>query len=247
MRAASARPAVDELVLRGWGRAALAAAIVFLVVLLLNGAIAVLQYSAGRSFDAGVAGVPEVATAGDIPFTAAFNALLWHGVPMVGEAEVPFPGGGGAIGAEVSVALPLMLGLTVVALLLFRAGRAVAGPEERAWWLRAAEGAKVALPYALLMGVLALITSATLPIVPSGAATADAFGDLAMNPSPAGAVFRSLAIAVVAAGAGAAAGAWSAPGPRWSRLSLALIAGGWRMSWVTAALGTVGFLIVLAL
>jgi Family of unknown function (DUF6350) len=152
---------------------------------------------------------------------AALVPALIHRVPL----EV----------GPVAVRAALLLGTAAAGALLYRGGRvSVAGsavPPLR----RASIGAAVAVPYAVGSFLLAVAALAASP----------SLGGTEVRPS----IPWAVVVPLVLGGACGAAGALSAEAPASvvERRVRAVVAGGWRASWVAVALGSLGVLIVLAL
>jgi hypothetical protein len=136
----------------------------------------------------------------------------------------------------VTFQIALLLATAAVGWLLFRGGRAVAGRSGGPFGERAAQGAKVAVPFALLTVVVAL------------AAVGGAAGTVAgqpVSPSVPGSFVWPL---LLGAATGAAGGVSAAPpGSLIERRTRAVLSGGWRMTWLATLLGIMGFLVVMAL
>jgi hypothetical protein len=141
----------------------------------------------------------------------------------------------------VTVRLALLLATAGAGWLLFRGGRRVAATLGGGPALRAVHGAKVAVAYA---GGCLLVSFTALALeVPAGGGS----GGLsdAVTPSVPG----SFGWPFLLAAACGAAGGVAAAGPASDRelRARAILAGGWRMAWLSVALGTAGVLVVLAL
>jgi hypothetical protein len=185
--------------------------------------------------------VPESSLA-DVPLGALGNLYTWHGASfdVNGDALVP---AGAPIGFDVSFSFALVLGLFLVVVALFRAGRAAAAGSDLPWWAVPVHGLQVALPYTLLALFLSPLgrVSEALPGIPAAPEGGAAFEVAA---SPTSVVLMAFLLATVAATAGALGPSLRAGVPR--RVA-AVAAGGWRMLWLWVALAVVGFLVLAAL
>jgi hypothetical protein len=103
--------------------------------------------------------------------------------------------GTGFAAATGTLSVTPLAGTALVLWLLGRAGRRVAGQAGAAQLGRAAQGAKVALPYALLSGVAALALQVSVPV---------GGGRVALSPSTLGAFLWPAALAVAAGAIGGA-------------------------------------------
>jgi hypothetical protein len=230
----------------GWGNAAVAAVAVLAIVLVLNLLLAWLQQEAASRI------VPLVGEPAVYPFaqpglvrSALLSMMFWHGVSL--DIGVVFQVGSGipfgtSIGA--SVTATLLLGMAITGYLLFLAGRWIAVRKGQAGWLAGAGGLQVALIYAVLTLVIAIVSGLEIPL-PEVAAE-EGPSSVSVQPSLLGAFFMPFLLASLAAGAGAFQGRLL-PNGRIARMTLAAIAGGWRAAWVAVALASIGFLIVAAL
>ena len=161
--------------------------------------------------------------------------LLFHHAALTIELP-PLPGAGATV---LSVGAALMLGTLLAGWLLLLAGRRTARPV-RAWWPGAmVAGSLVAVPYALLSFVLALVVGGVSPEVPAAAPP----GVVAIvRPSPWSALVWTLLVGLLCGSLGGLATGLTRPrDPR-----RALLAGGWRMAWTAVALSFTGLLVVAA-
>lgn len=236
---------LGEALRSGWGRAAIAAGAILVIVFVLNLPLAWLQNEATPpAFEADGQAIPNPVAEVGIPRAALLSMFTWHAVSF--DIEVALPAGevpfGGAL--EFSITFAAMLGLALAGYLLFRAGRRLAEPD--LGWLAGVRGIQVALVYAALMLVLAIFSGFEFSLPQVGPPGQPAPESVSLRPSLAGAFFLPFLLAAFAAGAGAL---WrrELPGHRAARLALGAISGGWRAAWLGVALASVGFLIVAAL
>jgi hypothetical protein len=193
-------------------------------------------------------GAPETADVikiGGVIFFLFHHAGIIFDLPNVSLPEAAGPLGG-TIPISFTIALALMLGTAVAVWLLYRGGRAVAAQVGGRPVVRALNGAKVAIPYALLSLGLSFLVSFSFPLPPlpffQGGQPLD------IGPSPLGAFLWPL-------GLGLLAGAWGGlstakeeikESPR-GRSVGAILSGGWRMAWYGLGLAFIGYLITAAL
>ena len=233
-----------EVLRSGWGRAAVVAGGVLLVLYVLALVLAWLQGEAISRFlpaDALPTGDPTAVVG--LGTRALFSLMLFHGVSL--DARVAFPAGEVPFGLsiQVSAVLTLMLALAAAVYLLYMGGRWAARRDRPIGWLPGLRGLQIAGIYAVLAAVLAFIAGVDLPIpdVPGESLPTS----ISIGPSKIGAFGLPFLIAAVAAGAGALSGRL-APRERFGRLVLGGISGGWRAAWLAAALASMGFLVVAA-
>jgi hypothetical protein len=164
------------------------------------------------------------ASLGDALRQAALVPALVHRVPV----EV----------GPITVKLALLLATAAVGWLLYRGGRAVALGTGAPAAVRAIHGATVAVPYAvgsLLVSLAALWASPIRSVTPVDAAAPSLLGSFTWP-------------LLLGAACGAAGGVSAGPADgAVERRARAAMAGGWRMAWLSVALGTTGVLVVLAL
>lgn len=223
----------------------MAAAAILAIVFVLNLPLAWLQSEATpRAIEVGGRALSNPVAAPSIPQIALLSTFTWHAVSLDVEMDLPpsqSPFGGGF---EVSVTFAVMLGLALTGYLLFRAGKRFADPN--LGWFAGVRGVQVALIYAGLMLLLAIIGGIDVSLaglVPAGEGGPES---LSIRPSLAGAFIMPFLLATFAAGAGALSGR-ALPRDRVTRLILAGISGAWRGAWLAVALASIGFLIVAAL
>jgi hypothetical protein len=238
----------------GWSAAVGRAAVAFVAVLILAQVLSALN-ALGRDRLLASLGPREPALEEiglDVPDdpidalrTGGLTFLSFHNagvrfrmaLPDVGGADLPL----GLLQIDVGMSFTLMLGAALAVWLLWLGGRAVARRATGPWWAGALHGAKVAPPYAVGALVVALLSRQELG-VPGG--DGPVVGALAWSPVPS-ALGWTLLLALAAGVAGGLAADRDASFPgrtgRWIR---AVLAGGWRMTWVTVMLAFVGLLIV---
>jgi Family of unknown function (DUF6350) len=140
----------------------------------------------------------------------------------------------------ITVRLALLLATAAAGWLLFRGGRAVASGTGDPAAVRAIRGAAVAVPYAAGSLLVSLVAMWASPGPTGSAALVDA-----TVPSILGSFAWPL---LLGATCGAAGGVSAGPaGGSIERRTRATLAGGWRMAWLSVAMGTTGVLVVLAL
>jgi hypothetical protein len=207
---------------RGGLRAALGHGAVAFALLFLFGETLALLRAAG----------PLDPTAGAVLRAGALAPSFVHRVPVeVRLVDISGPGGlfGGAFEVGFTVRVALLLATAGAGWVLFRGGRVAGGPRQ---------GLLVALPYTLLSAGAALLARGSDPAILLGAGFAG-LGETQAWPSP---LWSAALPAALAAACGAAGGLpASAEGLR------AAAAGAWRMTWLLAAGGTAGVLVVVAL
>lgn len=219
---------------RGGLRAALGHGAVAFALLMLFGETLALLRAAG----------PLDPTAGAVLRAGALAPAFVHGVPVeVRLVDVSGPGGLFGAGFDVgfTVRVALLLATAGAGWVLFRGGRRAAeGSVARRKLLL---GASVAVPYATLSAVAALVARGSDPAILLGAGFAD-LGQAAAWPS----LWWSVAVPALLGVACGAAGASSSSGRvRETGALRAVLGGAWRMTWVLAAGGTAGVLVVVAL
>jgi Family of unknown function (DUF6350) len=166
------------------------------------------------------------ATLADALRQAALVPALVHRVPV----EV----------GPITVRLALLLATAAAGWLLFRGGRAVASGTGAPAAVRAIRGAAVAVPYAVGSLLMSLVATWASPGPVGSAALADA-----AVPSILGSFTWPLLLGAMC---GAAGGMSAGPADgSIERRARATLGGGWRMAWLSVALGTTGVLVVLAL
>jgi len=204
---------VAEALTTGWGRAVGSAALTFLVMVLLGQGLAALVYAAGT----GGLGIVDVIKSGGL-LTFSFHRVGIHAdLPSFSVPTPPDSGLGGLpqvagqISLAFTVAISLLLGTIVLVWLLHRAGRALGAGVGGSSWARGLAGAKVALPYALITGLAALLLAAVplsveVPEVPDLVAG----GAMELAPSVVAAFLWPLALGLLA---GFTGGVSSTPDP----------------------------------
>ena len=192
---------VAEALTTGWGRAVGSAALTFLVMVLLGQGLAALVYAAGN----GGLGIVDVIKSGGL-LTFSFHRVGIHAdLPSFSVPTPPdsglggLPQAAGQISLAFTVAISLLLGTIVLVWLLHRAGRALGAGVGGSSWARGLAGAKVALPYALITGLGALLLAAVplsveVPEVPDLVAG----GTMELAPSVVAAFLWPLALGLLA-------------------------------------------------
>lgn len=211
---------------RGGLRAAFGHGAVAFALLFLFGVTLALLRAAG----------PLDPTAGDVLRAGALAPSFVHRVPVeVRLLDVSGPGGlfGGAFEVGFTVRVALLMATAGAGWLLFRGGRAGGGPRE---------GLLVAVTYTLLSVGAALLAQGSDPAILLGAGFAG-LGEAEAEPS----LWWSAAVPAALAAACGVAGGLSARGPEWPGPFRAVLGGAWRMTWLLAAGGTAGVLVVVAL
>ena len=238
-----AGPGGGEVLTSGWGKAVGRAALAFVIVVLLAQAI---PWLATASDPEGAPETLDVIKIGGVIFFLFHHAGITFDLPNFSFGEAAPGPLGGSIPISFTVALAMMLGATVAVWLLYRGGRAVAAQVGGRPVVRALNGAKVAIPYALLAFALSFLVSFSfdlppLPFLEGGQ-------PLEIGPSPLAAFLWPLVLGVLA-------GAWGGlstakeeirEGPR-GRTVGAILGGGWRMAWYGLGLAFLGYLITAAL
>jgi hypothetical protein len=174
-------------------------------------------------------------TAATVLRAGALAPAFAHRVPVeILLVDASGPGGlfGGAVEVGFTARVALLLATAGAGWLLVRGGRAAGGP---------AAGLLVAVPYTALSVGAALLADGSDPAILLGAGFAD-LGQAAAHPSV---WWSTLTPTVLAAACGAAGGLASSWDPR--RGARAAAVGAWRMTWLVAAGGTAGVLVVVAL
>lgn len=209
----------------GGARAALWHGAAAFGVLLVLGEVVALLRAAG----------PLDPTAGAVLRAGALAPSFVHRVPVeMLLVDASGPGGlfGGAVEVGFTVRVALLLATAGAGWLLVRGGRAAGGP---------LGGPLVAAPYAALSVASALLADGSDPAILLGAGFADP-GQAAAHPSLWWSALAPGAIALACGVAGGLASSRDAARSVW-----AAAAGAWRMSWMLAAGGTAGILVVVAL
>jgi zinc-ribbon domain len=231
-----------EVLTSGWGTAVGRAVLAFVIVALLGQAI---PWLATASDPAGAPDTPDVIKIGGVFFYLFHHAGIAFDLPNVSLGEAAPGPLGGQIPISATMALGLMLGTALAVWLLYRGGRAVAAPIGGRPAIRALNGAKVAIPYALLAFGLSFLVSFSFPLPPLP--FFEGGQPLEIGPSPLAALLWPL-------GLGLLAGAWGGLStareevrdrPR-GRMLGAILGGGWRMAWYGLGLAFVGYLITAA-
>jgi hypothetical protein len=187
-----------------------------------SGAIVALSVLVGLLAAAGPSSGPEAAR------QATLVPALVHGVLIdVG---------------PISVRMAFLLATVGVGFLLFQGGRAAARRSEGPPLIRGLLGAAVSVTFAVGSLLVALIALAAGG--PEGPALGGGPGEAA-TPSVAESLARPLVLGIVCGGAGGVSAA--APGTAAERGVRAVLAGGWRATWLAVLIGTAGFLVVMAL
>jgi hypothetical protein len=227
----------------GWGKAVGRAALAFVIVVLLA---QVIPWLANASNPEGAPETLDVIKIGGVFFFLFHHAGITFDLPnfSLGEAaEAPL---GGAIPVSFTVALAMMLGTAVAVWLLYRGGRAVAASAGGRPAVRAFNGAKLAIPYALLALGLSFVINFSFPVPPIP--FFEGGQPVEIGPSPIAAFLWPLALGLLA-------GAWGGlstakeeirEGSR-GRWVSAILGGGWRMAWYGLGLAFIGYLITAAL
>jgi hypothetical protein len=227
----------------GWGKAVGRAALAFIIVVLLG---QVIPWLATASDPEAAPETLDVIKIGGVFFFLFHHAGITFDLPNFSlgqDVAGPF---GGAIPVSVTLAMAMMLGTAVAVWLLYRGGRAVAASAGGRPAVRALNGAKVALPYAILALGFSFLINFSIPLPPlpffEGGQPLD------IGPSPIAAFLWPLALGLIA-------GAWGGlstakeeirEGSR-GRTVAAIIGGGWRMAWYALGLAFIGYLITAAL
>ncbi len=210
---------VAEALTTGWGRAVGSAALTFLIMVLMGQGLAALVYVSGSD---GL-GIGDVMKGGGL-LTFSFHRVGMHaefppfsppGLTDSGLDGLPQVGGG--LSLAFTVAFALLLGTIVLVWLLHRAGRALGDQVlGGSAWARGLAGAKVALPYAAIAGVAALVLAAfpmslPVPVIPG----LTAGGNVELAPSVVAAFVWPLVLGLLAGFAGGVSSAsragWEAP------------------------------------
>lgn len=232
-----------EVLTSGWGTAVGRAALAFVIVALLGQAI---PWLATASDPAGAPDTLDVIKIGGVFFYLFHHAGIAFDLPNVSLGEAAAGPLGGSIPLSATMALGLMLGTALAVWLLYRGGRAVAGSMGGRPAIRALNGAKVAIPYALLAFGFSFLVSFSFPLPPLP--FFEGGQPLKIGPSPLAALLWPL-------GLGLLAGAWGGLStareevrdrPR-GRMLGAILGGGWRMAWYGLGLAFLGYLITAAL
>jgi zinc-ribbon domain len=225
----------------GWGPALKWSGAAFLAVALVGVLMAVLIKVVG---DAPLSTVDTLKLSGLYTTTFHHTGIVVEVETAAGEIPIPeLPIGPGA-GIEAKLGLAIMLVTGMAAFLLYRGGRAAAESSGGTPLARAIQGLKVAPLYAVLIGVVGLLTRFD-PDIPANPFFS---GSVRIHPSYIGAFLWPLALAVVA---GAVGGLLSArrqnlPTEAWGRRAVGAVAGGWRMFVLALVFAFVGFLVLAA-
>jgi hypothetical protein len=145
---------------KGWGRAALGAALVALALGVAAEGLAVLAYAAARGPKPGLVLVAKL---------GALNFLAFHHVAIVVDANSSLLGAG-TPAQGIRLSLALMSGTAIAMWLLARVGRSVGSQSGGRDWERGLHGSKVALPYAAITVAVALLARVPLGSRGGGAA-----------------------------------------------------------------------------
>lgn len=238
-----AGPGGGEVLTSGWGKAMGRAALAFVIVVLLAQAI---PWLATASDPKGAPETIDVIKIGGVFFFLFHHAGITFDLPNFSLGDAAQGPLGGDIPISFTVALAMMLGTAVAIWLLYRGGRAVAAQVGGRPVVRALNGAKVAIPYALLSLGLSFLISFSFDLPPLPFFQGEQ--PLEIGPSPLAAFLWPLALGLLA-------GAWGGlstakqeikEGPR-GRMVGAILGGGWRMAWYGLGLAFIGYLIVAAL
>ena len=228
----------------GWGTAVGAAALAFLIMLLVGEGLAALVYAAGGS---GGPGISELLRIGGlitysfhrVGVVASFPDFNLGGLPG-GEGGLP----AGDVQLTFVIVVAMLLGTLLLFWLLFRAGRSLGRLTGGSPWVRGLSGARVALPYALIAGIGAILLSLMplrfpIPAIPGFGVG----GTVELGPSVIAAFLWPLAIALAA---GFAGGVAASPREGWNRpqaesLAVGAMRGGAVMLGWGVLLGFLGF------
>jgi hypothetical protein len=166
---------------------------------------------------------------------------MFHHVPF--SFDIPFEAfgleaGEAASAVTGSVAVAPMAGTILVLVLLARGGAAVATRAGGPTIVRGLHGAKVALPYAAATYLLSFGVTFEATVTRQPGPTLD--------PSPVGALLWPLVLGLMAGFAGGlrSAAADGLDAGSWSARLHGVLAGGWRMLWLGAALSFLGLLVL---
>lgn len=225
----------------GWGSAFFRGSLAFLIVALFALLVAV--------FNASTSPAGESPT--DILRSGGFTLEVFHNVGIAADVprltlpaspDSPFSG---PVEATFTFAFALMTGTLIAAWLLFRAGRATAQRAGGSPGARAFHGAKVALPYGLLVFGVSWLVSLDIPLPALPFLEA---GPLTLAPSRITALLWPLGLALffgVLGGLSSARSLLSSTAR--GRRASGMLAGAWRMTWLAMVLGFIGYLVVAAL
>jgi Family of unknown function (DUF6350) len=219
---------------RGGLRAALGHGAVAFGFLLLFGETVALLRAVG----------PLDPTAAAVLRAGALAPSFVHRVPVeIRLVDVAGPGGlfGGALDLGFTVRVALLLATAGAGWLLFRGGHRAANGTDGPVVKRLVVGASVAVPYAILSVLAALAARDADPAIILGSGFAD-LGQAVARPSLWWSAGAPAALAVVCGAAGAISATSVSPG-----LLRPSLGGAWRMTWLLAAGGTAGVLVVVAL
>jgi hypothetical protein len=223
----------------GWGKAILRGVIAFLIMALLGQLLAFLS----------VADDPQSAAFLDVVRIGGVLLFLFHrvgvtvDVPTINVPETADSPFSGPVDFSASFGVALMLATALAAWLLYRGGRATAEAAGGRPLARAVHGAKIAVPYALLMLGVSFLVSFRLPLPPLPFLQTDE--PVRLGLSPVQALLWPLGLALlfgVLGGLSTARSEFSAS--LWRRRIVAALGGGWRMAWVGLVLAFLGYLVV---
>ena len=231
-------PPARNAALAGWGRAAPWA----VGTAVAGWAVGVLAVLLARAGAGGRAPFGETLRSGGLLF-------LWFQRVPVAFDPAGTPTSLRSLGAfSPSVTVGLLLGTAGVVALLALGGRSVAEHAGGPWWMRTLHGAKVAVPYAITVAVVAGLTETPIALGrPARLLGFPAAGAVA-RPAAGWALVSALAIAALAGLSGGAASASEGRWPlrRWERRARAAVAGGWRMLALGLVFAFVGLLALAA-
>jgi hypothetical protein len=211
------------LLTKGWGRAALGAALVALALGVAAEALAALAYAAARGPKPGLALVAKL---------GALNFLAFHHVAIVVDANGSLLGAG-TPAQGIRFSLALMSGTAIAMWLLARVGRSVGSRSGGPAWERGLHGAKVAFPYAAITVAVALV--ARVPLGSRG-------GSPGIRASIPSAIAWPFGLALIA---GFLGGFGSAPArARRDRVLHGAVAGGARMMGIGLVLAFAGLVLM---
>jgi hypothetical protein len=236
-------PGGGEVLTSGWGKAVGRAALAFVIVVLLAQAI---PWLATASNPDGAPETADVIKIGGVFFFLFHHAGITFDLPSLSLGDAAAGPLGGEIPISFTLALAMMLGTAVAVWLLYRGGRAVAAQVGGRPVVRALNGAKVAIPYALLSLGLSFLISFSFPLPPLPFFQGEQ--PLEIGPSPLAAFLWPLALGLLAGAWGGLSTAKQEVGERLrGRRVAAILGGGWRMAWYGLGLAFIGYLIAAAL
>jgi hypothetical protein len=197
----------------GWPRALAGAALAFLVMLLVGQALSALAAVAQDDPPE----IPEVLKIGGLVTYSFHRVGIQATLPEIQIPTDPLLGAeSGGFSLSVTVSVALLLGTLLLVWLLYRAGKSLGVLSGGPAWVRGLAGAKVAIPYALLTGLGALLFNLVplafdVPAIPAFTSG----GAFELGPAVLPAFLWPLAIGLLAGFAGGVAGApassWEAP------------------------------------